>query len=86
MTDIEAPGAACAHRCALKAGRRTAGRRQRLVRRARCAMVSLFLTLAQMTLPVRVEPGRAPAPPADRLVLAQAITVALNLRGATPVL
>lgn len=75
MISIESPSAACAHRCALPAGLRATGHRQRLARLARSWVVSLFLTLAQMTLPVRFEPGRAQAPAADRLVLAQAITL-----------
>lgn len=41
-------------------------------------MVSLFLILAQMTLPVRFEPGKAQAPPAERQVLAQSITLVLK--------
>ena len=83
MINRACPGAAAAQRRALSAALRSSGRRQR---RARRWLVSLLLTLAQMALPVRVEPGRAQAAPAHRLVLAQAITRVLNLGAAAPVL
>ena len=86
MINRACPGAAPAQRRALSAGLRSSGRRQRRARRARRWLVSLLLTLAQMALPVRVEPGRAQAAPAHRLVLAQAITRVLNLGAAAPVL